>query len=221
MSWIPSYIRRLRRNAAKAFSVINTVQIQTIESGTFSFVFRGTNTSIINIDWNDGSALEEITLLGSGTDVNVNHVYTDASTKIIKITKNITNITHLTASSNSITSTLSFVQPMSSLTYLDLSDNSITGDLHELISFPAFDVLDLSDNNLTYNGAGLPAWSGTSYNFRSSLFEYSYIDNIINDAVTAGINNCTLYLDDENASRSLDSDASLLLLLFAYKFFDL
>lgn len=218
--------------------LVPAATITTTKVGTFSMTLRGYPGSL-TVDWGDGSAPQIVTLLGVGTSVVVNHTYVLAGSKHIVLTAP-ELITYVFANSQSIVSALvSFINKLKFLSYLSLNFNALSEDISAIRSVlsnltslnlstcslvgdisvledasAAYTNISLGQNKLTCeNVFSSPAFTGSSYSFRSSISVASHVDNALISFASGGMHNTSLYLDGTNPARTSASDAAVATLL--------
>lgn len=170
----------LDRNLFGTYS--DGVQITTTKVGTFSMTLRG-YAGTIKVNWRDGSPPEIVTLLGTSTNVVVNHTYVLAGSKTIIITGD-----------------------REKVTYFLCTYNNLYGDISSLSYFININYINISYSSCTFLGATFTSLTIGPFWLRSVFSLAEYVDKILIAFAAGGMHDCTLYLDGANPAPSSDPD---------------
>ena len=170
----------LDRNLLGTYS--DGAQITTTKVGTFSMTLRG-YAGTIKVNWGDGSPPEIVTLLGTSTNVVVDHTYVLAGSKQITIYTNIYFVTY----------------------FLCTSDN-LYGDISGLSYFININYINVRNNSCTFLGATFTSLTIGPFWFRSAFYLAESVGKILIAFAAGGMHDCTLYLDGTNPAPPSDQD---------------
>jgi hypothetical protein len=209
-NYYPEQINYNKRN--------NVATIVTTKVGMFSSTWKGSGTLYFNPG--DGGPIEPLVLTTGG--VNWDHAYPSAGSKTIKITGDLGGVTYLAATNQNIVNKLSYiVADLTSLVTLSIYNNSLTGDISAIAGLTNLVNLYISGSSLTgdisaiagltnlvnlylynisstFTYAQFPAWSGNTYDLRSTVSTSQEVGDLIRAAANGGMNNCIYKLDGTN-----------------------
>lgn len=175
------------------------VTITHVMNGTFSITFRGTNGAVIYIDPGNGSAVQEKTLLGPGTNVTFSYANAGVERNVL-IWGALGSVTRFACISKSVTSQIEEFAKFSALDYLDASGNSMTGDISSIAGL-ALGSLTFYGNtvHLTYTGAAV-LWGGAAsfIAFHDCLGTADEVGAILIALNNAGLSSYLIYVDGTN-----------------------
>jgi hypothetical protein len=197
----------------------NVATIVTTKVGTFSSSWKGSGT--LYFDPGDGGPIEPLVLTIGG--VAWNHVYSAAGSKIIGITGDLSGVTFIQVSNQSIinsihdlvsnlTVNLQYLYINDNLIYDDVSalseltgviafniyNNAFHGDISALVGLINVDYLRIFGNLLSFTYTQFPAWSGVVYDMSSCVSTSQEVGDLIRAAANGGMNNCIYKLDGTN-----------------------
>jgi len=184
--------------------------IQTTETGSTTVTLRGQTGHSVFINWGDGT-VEEIDLLGTGTNVNAVHDYQSlAGTKDIKLYDGLGSLTRFIAAANTdYTGSLDQVVNMINLTYLNVRTTSFSSSLKPLVEgLTVMSTLVAYETSLSYEASTLSS-ALVSISCYDNGWSAAEVDQIIIDVDTAGASGGTLSIAGDNAARTAASDAAL------------
>jgi hypothetical protein len=163
MILLPHHVLKQRSIASVAANV--SAWVETVKESATALVFRGTNGEVITVAAGDGSAVDEVTLLGPGTDATWNHDYTGVSgTKRIVISGNIDAVTRFSSNSQGLTAYN--LNALKNLDYLKtVNDSNLVGDIESLRSFPGLTYVEIQGTKIGGNLSSIAGLTSLQYIF--------------------------------------------------------
>lgn len=163
---------------------------------TRTFLVRGTNGAKIYVDFGDGSAVTEYTLLGTGTDVPVSHAYS-AGTYTMTFSGALDDVTYF--SNDLVTQGVqSFnFKEFSILEYLYFNNESGVTSISSIRSLPELHTINfrtaaIPNSELNSILPTLPQLIYLQVNFNSLLTDASFLESLVNLSSYVFLNACSI-----------------------------
>jgi hypothetical protein len=126
-------------------------------------------------------------------------LYSNSIIGNIDCIKRFTKLIVLQISSNyDLQGSISAISSMIYLLTANLHSCSFNDDLNALTGLSYLSMLTIYNNNLSFTYTQFPPWSGSTYDFHSTVSTQQEVGDLIRAAANGGMNNCIYKLDGTN-----------------------
>jgi hypothetical protein len=155
-------------------------------------------TSLVTLSIYNNSLTGDISAIAGLTNLVNLYLSGNSLTGDISAVADLTSLVTLSIYNNSLTGDISAIAGLTNLVNLYISGSSLTGDISAIAGLTNLVNLYLYNISSTFTYAQFPAWSGNTYDLRSTVSTSQEVGDLIRAAANGGMNNCIYKLDGTN-----------------------